>query len=89
MTVHIQPSSDVVVAGGDLSVRCVVEGDPTANVYWTKANGNGHSQVLASGDTIYFNNVQEDDGGRYVCNVESFTGNYREEYILTIPRKSS
>lgn len=77
LRVHIDPDRFKTAVGGDVTFRCVVNGNGRndADVHWMRADGRalpGHATTQAG--RLIMRRVESTDEGRYICVVTNAYG---------------
>ncbi|XP_047989768.1 basement membrane-specific heparan sulfate proteoglycan core protein-like isoform X1 [Leguminivora glycinivorella] len=57
-----------ITRGQSGTVDCSPEGYPLPRIQWSKEEGDFNSRVRPSGNSLVLSNVQDGDGGNYICN---------------------
>jgi len=87
LRVHIEPDRYKTAVGGDVTFRCVVNGNgrAAAQVRWMRADGRalpGHA--VARTDRLTMRRVDSTDEGRYICIVRTHRGRGQAEAELIV-----
>ena len=82
------PDNASVEAGEEAVFSCVVGGDPSPQIRWTREGGRvSHSQEEEEEEdaaVLRIKNATEDWAGKYVCHAENIAGQLSSEAFLTI-----
>lgn len=67
----IQPQNTEVLVGESVTLECSATGQPHPRITWTRGDrsalpSNPRISITPSGG-LYFQNVNQDDGGQYTC----------------------
>jgi len=68
-------------SGQEVQLECDFAGNPKPEVFWTKT---GSDKVLAQGQKIRFESVQQSDAGRFNCIAQSPLGEAKDSIDLAI-----
>ena len=71
LSVSASPS-DTVLISTDVTLRCDVGGDSTAQVQWMKPPS--AKPYRSSGNTVTLNSVTSADAGEWICQIKDNTG---------------
>ncbi|KAK7791103.1 hypothetical protein R5R35_012915 [Gryllus longicercus] len=85
LVLRIDPSHEIIRPGDHLDLRCVARGDAADVTYqWSRVGGRLADNVLAFDDLLRIQDVKSENGGVYRCTVTADSGQYYEEYVLTL-----
>ena len=87
LQVHITPDRYKTAVGGDVTFRCVVNGNghEGADIRWMRADGRAlPERALTPGDQLIIRRVESTDEGRYICVVRTAYGRNQAEAGLTV-----
>jgi hypothetical protein len=84
--VRIEPKSYTVELGGEVEFRCKVlsrqDDEPATTLKWSRYGG---TQIPANhrvdGNSLLIRNVQENDGGNYLCTAQARDGKFFSYFI--------
>jgi len=87
LRVHIDPDRYKTAVGGDVTFRCVVNGNGRdgASIRWMRADGRalpGHATTQR--ELLVMRRVDSTDQGRYICVVRTAHGRSQAEAQLTV-----
>jgi len=87
LRVHIDPSHYKTAVGGDVTFRCVVNGNGRkgAQVRWMRADGQAlPERAMVRSDRLIMRRVNSTDEGRYICLVTTEHGREQADAELII-----
>ncbi|XP_028968276.1 kin of IRRE-like protein 2 [Galendromus occidentalis] len=65
--------------GGNLTVRCVADANPPANIVWRKS---GHASIFGIKEEITFTGIKRSNSGVYSCSARNDVGDSPETQIV-------
>ncbi|XP_069467045.1 basement membrane-specific heparan sulfate proteoglycan core protein isoform X3 [Ambystoma mexicanum] len=93
LVVQIHPARASVSQGGEVSLRCHVNGNPPFYFYWSREDGRpvpSNAQPRAKGEELHFRRVQPSDAGVYICtcrNLQNANTSRAEVIVAGAPIK--
>lgn len=89
MDISLTSNQESVFLNDNLTLNCVVQGDPMAEITWLSPN---HLEpwpdnVQIAGNTLNVSRVRPENGGVYRCTVRTYAGVYNADYVLVIQSK--
>ncbi|KAK6168335.1 hypothetical protein SNE40_020892 [Patella caerulea] len=94
---QVRPENQVVGRGRTVTLQCVVTGNPTPTVFWSKGTEqnlmfpnqeNGRFSVAEDG-TFRVERVRFDDAGEYVCQALNVIGSDKASAIIEVREQDS
>ena len=73
-----QPMDANVFIGEDATFTCIADGEPTPSIQWLF-----EGRVISNNNNLVIVNVQEADGGEYICIAENVHGTASAIAVLT------
>ncbi|XP_076631096.1 terribly reduced optic lobes isoform X1 [Colletes latitarsis] len=87
-SVKVMPDMQTVPQGSTAEIRCVVNGEPGAQITWNKYLQQLNPNAEHIGDTLRIPNVQISDRGVYICRVTGPSGSHEASGIVEVePRE--
>ncbi|XP_039223672.1 basement membrane-specific heparan sulfate proteoglycan core protein isoform X11 [Crotalus tigris] len=88
LVIEVHPSRTAVSQGSEVTLRCLVRGDPPHFFYWSREDGRpvpSAVQLREQGMVLHFASVQPSEAGVYICTCRNpqFTNSSRSEVIVT------
>ena len=83
--VHPELKNQSVPLNSQFSMTCIVSGDPTPIVNWTK-NG---THLVNTSNTVTISHVSFDDEGQYGCYAQNRAGKVNKTIWLDVTGKSN
>ena len=80
---RIDNSSDTVIEGNSLNLKCQASGDPKLIVYWI----NEDTDQRIYGSLLNFTSINRNDSGTYRCGAENDCGNDSRIEIINVSCK--
>ncbi|XP_036436287.1 CD4-2 molecule, tandem duplicate 2 [Colossoma macropomum] len=83
VSVSVSPS-DTVLISTNVTLRCDIKGDSTAQAQWIKPLSAEH--YGSSGNTVTLNSVTSADAGKWICQIKDYTWNKVEniEQVINV-----
>ena len=72
------------MAGGRATIECLANADPSPRYVWTNAAG----AVVSSGRQLNLHNVNDSDGGNYICTATNSLGSDKRSVFVLVTSKS-
>ncbi|KHJ45819.1 immunoglobulin domain protein [Trichuris suis] len=82
LLIDVQPEH--VRIGEQVTFRCLVDGDPDANVRWEKRGGQLPATATIFANTLTLRNVVDEDGGIYRCVASTKAGIMTTDAVLHV-----
>uniref|UniRef100_A0A5S6QFK1 Basement membrane proteoglycan n=1 Tax=Trichuris muris TaxID=70415 RepID=A0A5S6QFK1_TRIMR len=82
LLIDVQP--EYVRIGEQVTFRCLVDGDPDANVRWEKRGGQLPTSATVFANTLTLRNVVDEDGGIYRCVASTKAGIMTTDAVLHV-----
>ncbi|XP_044277194.1 LOW QUALITY PROTEIN: basement membrane-specific heparan sulfate proteoglycan core protein [Varanus komodoensis] len=82
--INIRTSVQTVLAGNAVEFECLAFGDPPPRVTWAKVGGRLRPGVLASGNMVKIERVEQADAGQYRCTAANEVGAVQSHVILHV-----
>ncbi|XP_075211994.1 terribly reduced optic lobes isoform X4 [Lycorma delicatula] len=87
-SVRLEPESQTVTQGMTAELRCVVTGDSTSDVRWSKLRERLPENAVISGNVLKIPKIKVSDRGLYICQAESPSGSAQAAAKLEVePRE--
>ncbi|CAG7687954.1 unnamed protein product [Allacma fusca] len=85
---RIEPERQTVEQGKPFEIICIISGNPTPTIEWTKVGSDLPSTLSASDEVLRIPSAQVSDRGVYVCTVENSAGRASASTIVEVnPRE--
>ncbi|RWS16137.1 basement membrane-specific heparan sulfate proteoglycan core protein-like protein [Dinothrombium tinctorium] len=69
-SVKVEPERQTVIEGGNAELRCIVKGNPSPIVTWSRVGGKLTSRHKVNGHVLKISQVIVEDGGFYICEAQ-------------------
>ena len=71
VTLQGAPTGDIIENQDKVSLRCIVDANPTANVFWRQV---GKTDVFSFSEKVIFNPVTRRNSATYTCEARNSAG---------------
>lgn len=82
----IIPENATVVEGESLNLNCDAYGDPKPVITWVKQEGKESKSIKTTNNSLYIENIGEEDAGKYTCFAGSKGGLNTTDVFITVTR---